>query len=178
MVGSYTENSEKPQNCQNWGVGACPGMGICLGHYGTCQPAKQGSPSPPILPFPPSFSLSPFLIPPSPLKYAHRYQCGVPVIIEGETGVGKTALVEMLSKLWNHALLLEWKRKCSRLLDLIKMKLGDITVGVSDNFQVCYNLCGTIAPWCSSFLLLSPPLITSLFLSANNEKTYCRQICC
>ena len=26
MVGSYTENPEKPQNCQNWGVGTCPGQ--------------------------------------------------------------------------------------------------------------------------------------------------------
>ena len=26
MVGGYTENLEKPQNCQNWGVGACSGQ--------------------------------------------------------------------------------------------------------------------------------------------------------
>ena len=36
------------------------------------------------------------------LNIHERRECGVPVIIEGETGVGKTALVEMLSKLWNH----------------------------------------------------------------------------
>ena len=35
------------------------------------------------------------------LNINERRQCGVPVIIEGETGVGKTALIEMLSKLWN-----------------------------------------------------------------------------
>ena len=29
MVGGYTENLEKPQNCQNWGVAACQGQ------YGT-----------------------------------------------------------------------------------------------------------------------------------------------
>ena len=29
MVGGYTKNLEKPQNCQNWGVGTC------LGQYGT-----------------------------------------------------------------------------------------------------------------------------------------------
>ena len=34
-VGGYTENLEKPQNHQNWGVGACTGMGACLGQYGT-----------------------------------------------------------------------------------------------------------------------------------------------
>ena len=26
MVGGYTENIVKPQNCQNWGVGACSGQ--------------------------------------------------------------------------------------------------------------------------------------------------------
>ena len=31
MVGSYTENPEKPQNCQNWEVGTCSGMGAWLG---------------------------------------------------------------------------------------------------------------------------------------------------
>ena len=30
--------------------------------------------------------------------------CGVPVIIEGETGVGKTALLHMVSILWNRSL--------------------------------------------------------------------------
>ncbi|XP_019857334.1 PREDICTED: uncharacterized protein LOC109585637 [Amphimedon queenslandica] len=32
-----------------------------------------------------------------------RRECGMPVIIEGETGVGKTALLRMLSKLWNYS---------------------------------------------------------------------------
>ena len=68
--------------------------------------------------------------------HAHRYKCGVPVIIEGETGVGKTALLEMLSKLWNHALLLGWKRQRGRLLDLIMKNLGDISTEASDNYQV------------------------------------------
>ena len=30
VMGGYTENLEKPQNCQKWGVGACSGQ------YGTC----------------------------------------------------------------------------------------------------------------------------------------------
>ena len=67
----------------------------------------------------------------------HRYQCGVPVIIEGETGVGKTALVKMLSKLWNQGMLLEWERKHSQLLELIKRKLKCIPKDVSENYQVC-----------------------------------------
>ena len=35
IVGGYTENPEKPLNGQNWGVGACTGMGACSGQYGT-----------------------------------------------------------------------------------------------------------------------------------------------
>ena len=34
MVGGYTENLKRPQNCQNWVVGACTGIGTCLGQYG------------------------------------------------------------------------------------------------------------------------------------------------
>ena len=60
----------------------------------------------------------------------------MPVIIEGETGVGKTALIEMLSKLWNHALLLKLKRQHGHLLDLMTKKLGDISTEVSDNYEV------------------------------------------
>ena len=60
----------------------------------------------------------------------------MPVIIEGETGVGKTALLEMLSKLWNQSLLLEWNRQRGRLLDFIREKLGAITTDVSENYQV------------------------------------------
>ena len=64
----------------------------------------------------------------------------MPVIIEGETGVGKTALVEMLFKLWNHALLGQWKRQRNRLLDFIRKKLGDISIDISDNYQVRHNI--------------------------------------
>ena len=57
------------------------------------------------------------------LNIHERCQCGVPVIIEGETGVGKTALVEMLSKLWNQSLRFEQKKFKSRVLEFIKKKL-------------------------------------------------------
>jgi len=66
------------------------------------------------------------------LNIHERYKCGVPVIIEGETGVGKTALVEMLSKLWNQSLLLEWRRQHDRLQEFFQKKLRD-----SPNHQVC-----------------------------------------
>ena len=42
------------------------------------------------------------------------YECGIPVIVEGETGVGKTALIEMLSVLWNNAWVNEWQLSKSR----------------------------------------------------------------
>ena len=66
------------------------------------------------------------------LNIHERHECGVPVIIEGETGVGKTALVEMLSKLWNQSLLLEWSKEKSRLLDFLECPI-DVMI---DNFQV------------------------------------------
>ena len=55
--------------------------------------------------------------------FMHRQQCGVPVIIEGETGVGKTALVEMLSKLWNQSQLLELRRRKDHLFGTIKERV-------------------------------------------------------
>ena len=39
------------------------------------------------------------------LSVHERLMCGVPVIIKGETGVGKTFLLEMLSHLWNESIL-------------------------------------------------------------------------
>ena len=60
------------------------------------------------------------------LNIHERYQCGVPVIIEGETGVGKTALIEMLSKLWNNSWIAQWEINKDRILDIIKKKLGGI----------------------------------------------------
>ena len=57
------------------------------------------------------------------LNIHERHECGVPVIIEGETGVGKTALVEMLSQLWNLSWLSQWERDQDRILDIIKKKV-------------------------------------------------------
>ena len=58
------------------------------------------------------------------LNIHERRECGIPVIIEGETGVGKTALLEMLSQLWNHSWLCRWElQKSSKLLDDIINKL-------------------------------------------------------
>ena len=53
-----------------------------------------------------------------------RLQCRVPVIIEGESGVGKTALVEMLQKLWSHSLQTQWDAQLDRILFDMKIQLG------------------------------------------------------
>lgn len=121
--------------------------------------------------FSPSISCL-FLFPPTQL---YRYQCGVPVIIEGETGVGKTALVEMLSKLWNHSLLLEWKRQRSQLLDSMKRKMGNISIEISEKYQVCDDFCRTMYVVCFTrisetvhiipffFHFLTPFVFSSIF---------------
>ena len=73
------------------------------------------------------------------LNIHERYECGVPVIIEGETGVGKTALIEMLSKLWNKSLLLEWEKQKDRILDLFRRRLGEMSADIA-NFEVILEL--------------------------------------
>ena len=71
------------------------------------------------------------------LDIHERLQCGIPVVIEGETGVGKTALVEMLSKLWNQSLFLEWTKQKNRLLDIFADKLEEIcNEGITEDNQV------------------------------------------
>ena len=64
------------------------------------------------------------------LNIHERAECRVPVIIEGETGVGKTALVEMLSKLWNCSLTQTWKMERSRMVDFIARKVNGKCVDV------------------------------------------------
>ena len=61
------------------------------------------------------------------LNIHERYRCGVPVIIEGETGVGKTALVQMLSVLWNHSLLSSWNKEKGRIHDVLTQRIGDLS---------------------------------------------------
>ena len=53
-----------------------------------------------------------------------RMVCGMPVVIEGETGVGKTALLEMLQQLWNESLLYQWRLEQSRLIDAIEQHIS------------------------------------------------------
>ena len=44
-----------------------------------------------------------------------RKECGMPVVIEGETGVGKTELLKMLSKLWNYTWVIQWEEQKKEL---------------------------------------------------------------
>ena len=75
------------------------------------------------------------------LNIHERHECGVPVIIEGETGVGKTKLIEMLSQLWNISLLSEWKIQHDRIVTFFKEQLGAITCEQhTDVYQVCLNV--------------------------------------
>lgn len=62
------------------------------------------------------------------LELNERYHAGVPVIIEGETGVGKTFLVEMMADLWNSSLLSKWDRSVARLWT----KLAELCKGTNN----------------------------------------------
>ena len=64
-----------------------------------------------------------------------RHECGVPVIIRGETGVGKTALVNMLSRLWHQSLLHRWQREKDQLLEIIRQM--PTAVQSHDSYQAC-----------------------------------------
>lgn len=58
-----------------------------------------------------------------------RKECGMPVIIEGETGVGKTELLRMLSKLWNYTWVVQWeenKQKLTQLLEQLNKSVLDL----------------------------------------------------
>ncbi len=57
------------------------------------------------------------------LNINERYHCGIPVILEGETGVGKTALLEMLRSLWNQSLFSKWHLEQSRLMDHLRRQV-------------------------------------------------------
>ena len=66
------------------------------------------------------------------LELNERYHAGVPVIIEGETGVGKTFLVEMMADLWNSSLLSKWNRSLARLWT----KLAELCKGIKNGLNV------------------------------------------
>ncbi|XP_065839047.1 uncharacterized protein [Oscarella lobularis] len=57
------------------------------------------------------------------LTLNERRRCGVPVIIEGETGVGKTALVQMLSRLWNQSVCESNVKVAGQIADILQEKV-------------------------------------------------------
>ena len=74
------------------------------------------------------------------LNIHERYCCGVPVIIQGETGVGKTALMEMLSRLWSNALLYQWYRKKGTIIDAIRDLMSIRIEDSLENYQTCLEI--------------------------------------
>ena len=64
------------------------------------------------------------------LAIHERRLCGVPVVIKGESGVGKTFLLETLSALWNHALLADLDLDRSRLKDDLRRDLSAFSLNI------------------------------------------------
>ena len=52
------------------------------------------------------------------LNIHERKECGMPVVIEGETGVGKSFLLELLACLWNES----WNQQLKKQRQNIKVK--------------------------------------------------------
>ena len=69
------------------------------------------------------------------LSIYERCRCKVPIIIQGETGVGKTALLKMLSVLWNHSFKTEWNTARSRLCDFLKSQTWIVNIN-ADQYRV------------------------------------------
>ena len=69
------------------------------------------------------------------LSIYERCRCKVPIIIQGETGVGKTALLKMLSVLWNHSFKTEWNIARSRLCDFLKSQTRIVNIN-ADQYRV------------------------------------------
>ena len=59
------------------------------------------------------------------LSIHERRNCGIPVIINGETGVGKTFLLEMLSFLWNQSILTAICQQKSTFQEIVEQILKD-----------------------------------------------------
>ena len=57
------------------------------------------------------------------LSVHKRSKCGIPVIINGETGVGKTFLLEMLSLLWNQPIVSAINQLKNTFQELLVQKL-------------------------------------------------------
>ena len=66
------------------------------------------------------------------LSVHERQQCGMPVIISGETGVGKTFLLETLSKLYNHSYQQSLSLWREHLIEYMKQQLRSLISSPGD----------------------------------------------
>ena len=60
------------------------------------------------------------------LNIHERRMCRYPVVIVGETGVGKTKLLEFLSKLWNKTIHRAYYKTVDAIMDIIKKNIDQI----------------------------------------------------
>ena len=74
------------------------------------------------------------------LNIHERHICGMPVIIKGETGVGKTALVEMLSRLWNNALLRWWNKEKKNIVEAIQRLMKAKVIETPEDYKTCKQI--------------------------------------
>ena len=60
------------------------------------------------------------------LNIHERRMCKYPVVLVGETGVGKTKLLEFLSKLWNKTVHAAYYKVLDSIVDILKKKINEI----------------------------------------------------
>ena len=60
------------------------------------------------------------------LNIHERRMCKYPVVLVGETGVGKTKLLEFLSKLWNKTLHAAYYKALDSIIDILKKRINQI----------------------------------------------------
>ena len=73
------------------------------------------------------------------LSVHERQQCGMPVIISGETGVGKTFLLETLSKLYNHSYQQSLSLWREHLMEYMKQQLRSLIALPDEVCTIVYS---------------------------------------
>ena len=73
------------------------------------------------------------------LSVHERQQCGMPVIISGETGVGKTFLLETLSKLYNHSYQQSLSLWREYLMEYMKQQLRSLITSPDEVCTIVYS---------------------------------------
>ena len=77
------------------------------------------------------------------LSVHERQQCGMPVVISGETGVGKTFLLETLSKLYNHSYQQSLSLWREHLLDYMKQLLPSLITSPDEVSDIVFSTWNT-----------------------------------